>query len=452
MTEPSSRLFVCSGRVLTPEGLRRAGLHIEDGRIVGILDSSGAPSGAMVIDAHDSVVMPGIVDTHVHVNEPGRTDWEGFVTATRAAAAGGVTTILDMPLNSIPATTTLDALEAKIAAASDKCLVNVGFIGGVVPGNAGELRSLHEAGVRAFKCFLTPSGVDEFPSVDERDLRAALPVLASLGTPLMVHAELPAFLASATPADPRRYAAWLASRPDVAEVAAVELVTRLAEEFGATVHIVHLSSARSLPLLRAARARGVRVSAETCPHYLTFAADEIADGATQLKCAPPIRNAENREALWLALVDGDVGMVVSDHSPAPPDLKCVSSGDFFAAWGGIASLQFGLPAVWEGARARGVSVAQVARWMCEEPARLAGLSHRKGCLAPGYDADIVIWNPEAMVHVSEKSIQHRHKLTPYLGRTLHGSVEATFVGGRAVFSDGALTDHASGELLVPAHR
>ena len=443
-----------SRRVVTPDGIRPATIRIRD-RIIASLDEwSNAASGLELLDAGDNVVMPGLVDTHVHVNEPGRTEWEGFETATRAAAAGGVTTLLDMPLNSVPATTSVDALEAKIAAAAGRCAVNVGFLGGVVPGNARDLRPLHEAGVRAFKCFLVPSGVDEFPTVDESDLRQALPVLAELGATLMVHAELPDRLVNDLPADPRRYASYLASRPDAAETVAVAFIARLAAEYGASMHIVHLSSAKSIAVVRAARAQGTSMSAETCPHYLTFAAEEIGDGATALKCAPPIREAAHRDALWDALASGDISMIVSDHSPCPPELKCPRGreGDFFAAWGGISSLQLGLAAVWTGARARKLGIERVAEWMSAAPARLAGLSDRKGRIAPGFDADLVVWNPDGAMVVGETPLYHRHPLTPYRGRTLHGLVHATFVRGRAAYIDGAFADTPVGELLLPPDR
>ena len=430
--------------------MRPASILVRHGRIVTVGDWSESAEGTPVTDFGDAVVMSGLVDTHVHVNEPGRTDWEGFETATHAAAAGGVTTFLDMPLNSIPATTSVDALELKAAAARSRCAVNVGFIGGVVPGNSAQLQPLHDAGVRAFKCFLIPSGVDEFPAVDEAELRRALPVLASLDAPLMVHAELPSQLVTTIRGDRRRYSTYLASRPDAAETEAVALVARLAAEYHARVHIVHLSSWRSLPVLREARRRGVRISAETCPHYLTFAADEIEDGATELKCAPPIRGVEHRDALWDALVRGEIEMIVSDHSPCPPALKRTPTGegDFFAAWGGIASLQLGLAAVWEGARARGVALERITEWMSAAPARLAGLGDRKGRIAPGLDADFVVWNPEAAFVVGEQPLYHRHPLTPYRGRALRGAVEATIVDGRLAYAAGSFAEQPAGTLLL----
>ena len=424
--------LVIRGRgVVTPEGVRSASVHIAEGRIVRIGAWEDVPPDIPVVDAGESIVMPGLVDTHVHVNEPGRTEWEGFETATRAAAAGGVTTLLDMPLNSIPATTTVAALEAKRAAASGKTAVNVEFIGGVVPGNAGELEALRDAGVRAFKCFLSPSGVDEFPAVSMRDLREAFPILARLGLPLMVHAEDPACLLPSRGSS-REYDDYLATRPVAAERSAISLLTQLMARSPTPVHIVHLSSASSLDVVRTARARGLPLTVETCPHYLTFAAENIPDGATEYKCAPPIRDEAERDALWEALIAGDIDLIASDHSPCPPEMK-QTEGDFFSAWGGIASLQLSLSAVWTGARARGLKPERIAQWMSAAPARLAGLHGRKGALAPGYDADIVLWDPDARFVVNPMELLHRHKVTPYAGRELFGKVSATYVGGRRIF-------------------
>lgn len=426
-------LLIRGNRVVTPDGIGPASVAIAEGRIIEVGRFDRQASGAKVIDAGDLVVMPGIVDTHVHVNEPGRADWEGFATATAAAAAGGVTTILDMPLNSIPPTTTVAGLEAKQAAAQGRCSVKVEFIGGVVPGNADDLAPLATRGVRAFKCFLTPSGVDEFPNVTDADLRIAFPVLASLGLPLMVHAEDPACL-NPEIASSRKYVDYLASRPAEAEQAAIEMLIRLMEWCPTPVHIVHLSSASSLASIASARERGLPITVETCPHYLTFNAEAIPDGATEFKCAPPIRDSAERDGLWDALIAGAIDLVASDHSPCLPSMK-QTEGDFFAAWGGIASLQLSLPAVWTGARMRGVQIDRIVEWMSAAPARLAGMADTKGAIAAGYDADIVLWNPEASFLVGEESLLHRHKVTPYLGRELFGTVSATYVGGRCVFSD-----------------
>ena len=421
-----------SQRVITGGECVPATVRVSDGRIADVT-SFGDRTAGRAIDVGDSVVMAGVVDTHVHVNEPGRTEWEGFATATRAAAAGGVTTILDMPLNSIPATTSVDALRAKRGIAQALATVNVEFIGGVVPGNASEIDALCDAGVRAFKCFLSPSGVDEFPNVGEDDLRRALPILARRGVPLMVHAELPSLLHDAPAGGSRSYAAYLASRPPEAEVEAIRLLIRLNATCQARLHIVHVSSAQSVLVIREARAAGMPISCETCPHYLTFAAEEIPDGATEYKCAPPIRGRDERDALWRALIAGDIQLVASDHSPCPPEMKR-SDGDFFAAWGGIASLQLSLPAVWTGARERGVPLTKVAVWMCDETSALAGLSGQKGKIAPGFDADLVVWNPDARFHVEPATLRHRHPITPYAGRDLYGVVQETYVRGRCTFT------------------
>jgi allantoinase len=413
--------------VITPEGVRAASIHIADGKIERVASYEDATDAW---DAGDSIVMPGIVDTHVHVNEPGRTEWEGFDTATRAAAAGGVTTILDMPLNCVPATTSVEALVAKRQAARGKTHVNVEYIGGVVPGNANQIELLATAGVRAFKCFLSPSGVDDFMNVTEADLREAFPHLARTGLPLMVHAEDPSCLIDPRGAS-RHYSDYLASRPVEAERSAIELLVRLMEWCPTRVHIVHLSSATSLDIVRSAKSRGLPLTVETCPHYLTFAAEEIPDGATEYKCAPPIRSRAERDALWDALIAGDIDLVASDHSPCPPIMK-ESDGNFFGCWGGIASLQVTLSAVWTGARARGVQPERITTWMSESTSRLAGLAHRKGTLAAGYDADIAIWNPDATFVVNGGTLRHRHPVTPYAGRELFGVVERTYVRGELI--------------------
>ncbi len=398
-------------------------------------------------------MLPGLVDTHVHINDPGRAEWEGFEHATRAAAAGGVTTVVDMPLNSIPPTTTVEGLEAKRAAARGRCHVDVGFWGGVVPGNASALAPLASAGVLGFKCFLSPSGVEEFANVDEADLRDALPIVAALRLPLLAHAELPALLRDPTavvdgrPVDPRRYATWLESRPDACEQAAIEMLVRLATPCGAHIHVVHLASADALPAIRAARAAGVALSVETCPHYLTFAAEEIADGATAFKCAPPIRSRANRERLWQALAAGEIDFVATDHSPAPPALKRLADGNFLEAWGGIASLQLGLSAVWTGAAERGIPLERLAGWLAARPAALAGLGAKKGAIAVGRDADLVVWDPDAETIVDAKALCHRHPITPYDGRQVRGRVLTTILRGTTVFDRGDFPSPPTGTPL-----
>ncbi len=452
----SRDLVIRGARVVTPDGVCPASIHIRDAVIAALAGRDEFPEGCPVFDAGNSVVMAGLVDTHVHINEPGRTDWEGFQSATRAAAAGGVTTLVDMPLNSIPATTTPEALQAKLSAAHGQCWVDVGFWGGVVPGNASQRRGLFDAGVLGFKCFLIHSGVEEFCHVTEADLRIALAELAALRAVLIVHAELPGPVekarADGTPADPRYYSTFLCSRPRAAENEAVALIIRLSKELHARVHIVHHSSAEALPMLRRARAEGVPISVETCPHYLRFAAEEIPDGATQFKCCPPIRERENQEQLWAALGEGLIEMVVSDHSPCPPELKLGDSGDFLRAWGGISSLQLRLPVMWSAARRRGFSLGNLAEWLCHAPAQLVGLQERKGSIQPGADADLVVWDPEASFRVDPANLHHRHKLTPYAGQMLSGVVEATFLRGRKIYDRGRFAAEPSGAILTRGAR
>jgi len=441
-----AKLVVRGHRVVTENGIGPASVHIRQGRITDVASFKEAPSESKIIEAGEqSVLMPGLVDCHVHVNEPGRTAWEGFETATRAAAAGGVTTIVDMPLNCIPATTTLDALKAKLKSARGKLHIDVAFWGGVVPGNTSELAKLWDAGVVGFKCFLVPSGVDEFPNVTESDLSKAMPELARIGATLIVHAELPGPIEQAgydqsalagRGSDFRAYETFLRSRPRQAENEAVKLTIRLSRETGCRVHIVHHSSADALTTLREAKASGVLITAETCPHYLHFAAEEIRAGATEFKCCPPIRERQNRELLWEALRDGTIDLVASDHSPCPPEMKLREQGDFMKAWGGISSLQLRLPVMWTEAKTRGFTIEQLSEWLCRAPARLVGLGQRKGAIAAGSDADIVIWNPGAEFRVQPEMIHHRHTLTPYSGEVLSGVVEKTFLRGQIVYDGG----------------
>jgi allantoinase len=419
-------LVVRARRVVLPEGERAAAVHTRDGVVTAVTDYADVPAGAVTL-AEDEVLLPGLVDSHVHVNEPGRTEWEGFASATRAAAAGGVTTIVDMPLNSLPPTTTLEALHVKREVAQRQVAVDVAFWGGAVPGNVDQLRPLHEAGVVGFKCFLLDSGVPEFPPLDDAGLRAALTELATFDALLIAHAEDPDVIAAAPEPAGASYAAFLASRPGTAEETAIGRLVAATRDAGARSHVVHLADADALPLLRAARAEGVRISVETCPHYLTFAAEDVPDGDTAYKCCPPIREVRHREALWAALADGDIDLVVSDHSPCTPELKRLDVGDFGLAWGGIASLQVGLPAVWSGARARGVPLAEVVRWMSAAPARQAGLP-TKGAIAVGKDADLVAFAPEARWTVER--LLHRNPVTPYAGRELTGVVRRTWLRGR----------------------
>jgi allantoinase len=430
-------LVIRSRRVALPDGERAAAVVIQDGRITGVTGRDTVVDGAAGdVDLGDVALLPGLVDTHVHVNEPGRTEWEGFASATRAAAAGGITTVCDMPLNSVPVTTTVDALRAKVAAARGQCAVDVAFWGGAVPGNAGQLAPLLEAGVVGFKCFLSESR--HLPPLDKTSLRAAMTVLADTGAPLVVHAEDPAEITA--PSGPG-YGAFLASRPPVAERRAIETVVSAAAATGARAHIAHLAAAECAALIGGAKAAGIALSAETCPHYLFFAAEEIPEDATEFKCCPPIRYAPNREALWRALADRAVDGIVSDHSPCPPALR---DGDFAAVWGGIASLQVALPAVWTVARRRGNTLSDVARWMSAFPAGLAGLPG-KGAIAAGRDADLVAFDADAAFTVRGAGLLHRHPVTPYAGRTLTGLVRRVWLRGGEIGVPGGDTGTSGGE-------
>jgi allantoinase len=439
-------------RVVTPAGEAPLCVMVENGVITALEPYDELPAGVRCIDAGDAALLPGLVDTHVHLNEPGRAEWEGFETGTRAAAAGGITTVVDMPLNSVPATTSSAALAAKRAAADGRCAVDVAFWGGIVPGNEGELAALWDAGVLGFKCFLTPSGVPEFQHVTAADLLRALPLLAERGAPLLVHAEAPArLLAAVSGADPRSHATWAATRPAAAEVDAVRLLIELCRETRVRLHIVHVSAADVLPLLRAARAEGLPVTAETCPHYLHAAAESIPDGATQWKCAPPIRDGENRERLWCGLADGDLDFIASDHSPAPAHLKQAGHGSFLDAWGGIAALELMLPLVWSGASARGFGLSHVARWLCRAPAELAGLP-TKGAIEPGYAADFVVFDPAEEWTVDATQLHQRHHSTPYDGVRLTGRVRSTWLAGERIYDATAGHAPARGRLSAGAAR
>jgi allantoinase len=398
-------------------------------------------------DVGDLVVSPGLVDCHVHVNEPGRTEWEGYETATRAAAAGGVTSVVDMPLNCIPVTTTGPALSQKLAACRDKCFVDMGFWGGVVPGNAAELGALAQGGVLGCKAFMVHSGIDEFPNVTRQDLLAAMPLLRQAGLPLLAHAELD-LGASVSTADSRSYQGYLESRPSSWEDAAINLLIELCRETGCHVHVVHLSAASSLPALRAAKAEGLPITVETCPHYLCLEAESIPDGATLFKCAPPIRERGNQEALWAGLLEGVIDFVITDHSPCTPQLKELERGHFHDAWGGIASLQLGLSTLWTHAGPRGATLLDLARWMSTNPARFAGLSSRKGRIAVGHDADLVIWDPDRVYTLQEEQLFFKHRVSPYLGMRLVGKVHRTLLRGQEVFDGQGHPTEPIGQLLL----
>lgn len=441
-----------SRRVVTPQGIRPGALLVEGERIRAVVAPNEVPEEATCEDFGDTVILPGLVDFHVHINDPGRADWGGFETVTRAAAAGGYSMLVDMPLNCIPATTNVAALTAKRGAAQGNCRVDWAAWGGVVQGNANEIAGLAAAGVRGFKCFLVHPGINEFTMVGEEDLRLALPHVERTGLPLLVHAELPGPIAAATRSlagkDWTRYETYLQSRPDEAELTAIELMLSLCREFGLRLHIVHLSTASALESLHMARSERLPVTVETCPHYLHLEAEAIRDKATQCKCAPPIRSRENRERLWEGLRDGVIDLVVTDHSPCPPEMKRLDEGDFQTAWGGIASLSMALPVMWTEAHRRGFDLKDIVRWMSERPARLAGCDDRKGKLAAGFDADFMVFDPEAEFTVTEERLHQGRAVSPYVGEKLQGAVKRTYLRGQAVYCEGTFPGEAAGRELV----
>ena len=447
-----------SDRTITPDGIKKAVVLIKDGLIADVLPE--LPDGNYpVTDVGNKVLMPGVIDPHVHINEPGRTDWEGFDTATRAAIAGGITTLVDMPLNSSPVTTTAEAFEEKFRASfnfsSDfppmpvgtKLNADCGFWGGVIPGNEKEIEPLIEIGVLGFKAFLTPSGIDEFPNVTENDLRKVMPVIAKHGVPLLVHCELsdPTYHSLLTT---RNYKNYLSSRPKKWEDNAIALMIRLCEEFNCHIHIVHLSSADSIEQIAKAKQKGLPLTVETGQHYLYFNAEDIKDGQTQFKCAPPIRDKTNNERLWQALKEGIIDFVATDHSPSPPAMKELISGDFMKAWGGISSIQFALPVLWTAAKKHGCSLNDVAKWLCEKPALLTGLQKLKGKIQKSYDADLVVWDPDQYFTVTENMIYHKHIITPYINEKLLGIVQQTYLKGKKIFDNGSFTSLNNGHIIL----
>ena len=437
-----------SKRVVTPQGVVPGALLVEAGKIVAVCRESEVPRDAEVLDCGEAALLPGLVDTHVHINQPGRTEWEGFHTATRAAAAGGYTTLVDMPLNCLPETTTVAALEAKRESARGEAWVDWMSWGGAVADNQQHILPLAAAGVPGFKCFLIYPGCDGFTMIDQQQLEAALPYIAESGLPLLVHAELAGPIDEAMlrlrDADWRSYATYLASRPDEAELQAIRLMIRLCREYRFRLHIVHLSTALALDDLRAARAEGLPITVETCPHYLHFCAEEIADGATLSKCAPPIRGGANRDALWRALGDGDIDMIVTDHSPCPPEMKGMETGRFDLAWGGIAGLSVALPVIYTECLRRGFGLMEIARWMSSAPAALAGIGSKAGALVAGRDANFVIFDTEASFEVVPGKLHFRHAVSPYVGETLRSVVKATYLRGEAVYRDGGFASSPLG--------
>jgi len=442
-----------SKRVVTPEGVRAAAVLVEGETIQAVVPVEQTPAGAQVQDFGDAAILPGLVDSHVHINDPGRAEWEGFETATRAAACGGYTMLVDMPLNCLPATSNVAALDAKRESARGRCRVDWAAWGSVVHDNQRAIEPLAAAGVRGFKCFLIHPGIDGFTMVTEEQLRDALPHVVRTGLPLLVHAELAgpieAATAALTGADWKSYATYLRSRPDEAELSAIRMLLSLCREFRFRLHIVHLATCHALDELRAARAEGLPLSVETCPHYLHFTAETIADGATLCKCAPPIRSHANREKLWEALREGLIDLVATDHSPCPPSMKQIETGTFQTAWGGIASLSMALPVMWTEASRRGFTLRDIARWMAEGPARLAGCDASKGRIAAAYDADLVIFEPEAEFAVTPDRLHYRHAVSPYMGERLRGIVKATYLRGKPVFAGGKFSGDPIGREYQP---
>jgi allantoinase len=435
-----------SARIVTPNGLRKGIVLIKAGTIVDIVDEADN-SSALMIDIGNKVLMPGVIDPHVHINEPGRTDWEGFNTATKAAAAGGITMLVDMPLNSSPVTTTATAFDEKIKATIDQLHANCGFWGGIVPGNEKEIEPLIEKGVLGFKAFLTHSGIDEFPNVLEDDLRKAMPIIAKHGLPLLVHCELSDESVIHT-SHVQSYANYLASRPVRWEDKAIAMMIRLCEEFNCRTHIVHLSSANSIDQIARAKEKGLQLTVETAQHYLYFHAEDIQDGHTEFKCAPPIREKTNNERLWDGLKRGIIDFVATDHSPAPLELKQINTGDFLRAWGGISSIQLALPALWTAAKAHDCDVNDIAKWLCLNCSTLAGVNNTKGKIEKRYDADLVAWDPDKKFVVKEESIHHKHKVTPYIGEELYGVVDQTWLAGEKIYDNGNFTSLNRGRVIL----
>jgi allantoinase len=439
------RFALVSSRVVTPEDVRAAAVIVAGGQIEAVVPREDVPAGATIEDVGDLVVSPGIVDAHAHINEPGRADWEGFETATRAAAAGGVTTLVDMPLNSSPVTTTVAALDAKRQVAEGKCAVDVGFYGGLVPGNLAHIEPLIDAGVCGVKAFLCDSGLAEYPMATEADLRGALPILARRGVPLLAHAEI--VDVESGDGELRSYRDWAASRPEDFERRAVVLLRQLCKEYGAPVHVVHLAAGSLTSQFYWAKREGIPLTVETCPHYLYFSAERLEQADVRFKCAPPIRRREDQDRLWEGLLSGVIDTIGSDHSPCPPEMKMAEGGDWRTAWGGISSVQLTLPIVWRALRNHMVPFTRLAAWLSANPARLTGLAYRKGRIAAGCDADLCVWDPDEEWVVRGEDLHHRHKLTAYEGEKLRGRVKRTYVRGHLVYDEGRFPTECIGELL-----
>lgn len=440
-----SKLAIHSHRTIVDNSILDATVSIEHGKIVAI--EHGLVPSEHLFDAGNSILMAGVVDPHVHINEPGRADWEGFDTATKAAIAGGVASLVDMPLNASPVTTTAMALDQKLVSTTNKLHTNVGFWGGLVPGNENEIEPLIKKGVLGFKAFLTHSGIDEFPNVTEDDLRKAMPIIAKYGLPLLVHCELSDENWKVN-GDGCNYNNYLSSRPKEWEDRAIAMMIRLCSAFNCRTHIVHLSSSSSIEQIAKAKQQGLPLTVETAQHYLYFNAEEIEDGQTQYKCAPPIRERENNDLLWQALKDGTIDFVATDHSPAPPDMKRLDDGNFMQAWGGISSIQFALPALCTAARKRGCSIVDMAKWLCSNPSKLIGKSASKGRISIGHDADLIVWDENKSFTVTEGCIHHKHCITPYLDEKLYGVVEKTYLSGEEVYSNGSFTELNKGKILL----
>lgn len=444
-----NKLYVSSNIIFNNKFIN-GGIQVQDGKIVKILNKTEtlahqSSKNVEVIDVGDYIIMPGLIDAHVHINEPGRTQWEGFRTATKAAAAGGITTIVDMPLNSIPVTTSVRSLEEKFKSAEGKLYVDMAFWGGLVPGNQDELIPMVNAGVVGFKCFMCNSGVDEFPPVNNKDIDLALQKLSNTDVVLAFHAEVDKNIEAK--GDPTAYETFLKTRPSSAEVDAITNIISLAQNYNVRSHIVHLSSAEALPLIAEAKKNGMKLTVETCHHYLNFKSEDILQGATQFKCTPPIRDLRNQQLLWEAIGTGAIDLIASDHSPCTQDLKKLDTGNFLTAWGGISSLQFGLPLFWTQLKKHDLSIFNINKLMSQGPAKLLGLEGCKGAIEIGYDADFVIWDPHALIQIEESMIYHKNKLTPYLGKKLYGKVLKTIVRGQVVYDADHVLFNPTGKLI-----